>query len=140
MAAARGRKSHGATGGKRRPGGLTIALAQHAPILGDVRRNVRLQVELARRAAARGAGLVVFPELSLTGYRLQDLVSEVALRLDRPGPLEPLLEASRRIGIVTGLVEESEGHRFYNVAVHLEAGRIRHVHRKVYLPTYGMFE
>jgi len=140
MTAARGRKRRDPGGGAGRRGGLRIALAQHAPILGDLRRNVHAHVELARRAAARGADLVVFPELSLTGYRLQDLVSEVAVRLDRPGPLAPLLAASRRIGIVAGLVEESEGHRFYNAAVHFEGGRIRHVHRKVYLPTYGMFE
>ena len=140
MPAARGRKRSDPAGGRRRRGGLRIALAQHAPILGDLRRNVRAHVALARRAAGRGADLVVFPELSLTGYRLQDLVSEVAVRLDRPGPLAPLLAASRRIGIVAGLVEESEGHRFYNAAVHFEGGRIRHVHRKVYLPTYGMFE
>ncbi len=140
MTAARGRKRRDPDGGAGRRGGLRIALAQHAPILGDLRRNVRAHVDLARRAAARGADLVVFPELSLTGYRLQDLVSEVAVRLDRPGSLDPLLAASRRIGIVAGLVEESEGHRFYNAAVHFEGGRIRHVHRKVYLPTYGMFE
>jgi predicted amidohydrolase len=115
-------------------------MAQVAPALGDVRANLRMHLEMAREASRAGAGLVVFPELSLTGYRLQDLVSEVAIRLDRRGPLRPLLEASRRIAIVAGLVEESEGHRYYNSAVYLEGGRIRHVHRKVYLPTYGMFE
>ena len=140
MAARRGRKRAGFAAGARNAGTLRIALAQCAPVLGDVRRNVAQHVAVAKRAAARGAGLVVFPELSLTGYRLQDLVSEVAVRLDRPGPLAPLLEQSRRIGIVAGLVEESEGHRYYNAAVHFEGGRIRHVHRKVYLPTYGMFE
>lgn len=140
MAAARGRQRRDPVVGARRGRGIRIALAQSAPILGDVRRNLRQHVALARRAAAGGASLVVFPELSLTGYRLQDLVSEVAVRLDSPGALEPLLRESRRIGIVAGLVEESEGHRYYNAAVHLEGGRIRHVHRKAYLPTYGMFE
>ena len=140
MAAARGRQRRDPIKGARRGGGIRIALAQSAPILGDVRRNLRQHVALARRAAAGGASLVVFPELSLTGYRLQDLVSEVAVRLDTPSALEPLLVESRRIGIVAGLVEESEGHRYYNAAVHFEGGRIRHVHRKAYLPTYGMFE
>jgi predicted amidohydrolase len=115
-------------------------MAQVAPALGDVEANVRMHLELAREATRAGAGLVVFPELSLTGYRLQDMVPEVAVRLDGRGPLRPLLLASRRIAIVAGLVEESEGHRYYNSAIHLEGGRIRHVHRKVYLPTYGMFE
>ncbi len=119
---------------------LRLALAQIEPILGDVEANVASHLRLAREARRRRAALLVFPELSLTGYRLQDLVSEVALPLDRPTVLRPLIEASRRIPMVVGLVEESEGHQYYNSAVFLEGGRIRHVHRKVYLPTYGMFE
>lgn len=141
MAAGRGKASSSrVTRGTRRARPLRLALAQVAPVLGDLDANIRMHVTTARRAVRAGARLVVFPELSLTGYRLQDLVPEVALRLDRPGRLAPLLQLSRRIGIVAGLVEESEGHRYYNTAVHLEGGRIVHAHRKVYLPTYGMFE
>lgn len=119
---------------------LRIAMAQVAPALGDLRGNVRLHLRVARAALRQGARLVVFPELSLTGYKLQDLVSELAVRLDEAGPLQPLLDLSRRISMIVGLVEESESHRFYNSALFIEGGRIRHVHRKVYLPTYGMFE
>lgn len=119
---------------------LRLALAQIEPILGDVEANVASHLRLAREARRRGADLLVFPELSLTGYRLQDLVAEVALPLDRPAVLRPLIEASRQVSMVVGLVEESERHQYYNTAVYLEGGRIRHVHRKVYLPTYGMFE
>ena len=82
---------------------------------------------------------MVFPELSLTGYMLADLVPDVALPLDDPR-LSPLLEASRDIDILVGLVEDAPGHRFHNVAVYLSGGRIRHVHRKLYLPTYGLFQ
>jgi predicted amidohydrolase len=64
----------------------------------------------------------------------------VAIRLDDPAPIRPLLDLSRRIAIVAGLVEETDRHRFHNSAVFLEGGRIRHVHRKLYLPTYGMFD
>jgi predicted amidohydrolase len=117
-----------------------IALAQMEPILGDLETNVSRHVAWAGKAIARGADLLVFPELSLTGYLLQDLVAEVAVPLDEPGPIRPLLEMSRRIGLVVGLVEESGGHRFHNSALFLEGGRVRHVHRKVYLPTYGMFD
>jgi predicted amidohydrolase len=119
---------------------LRIALAQTAPALGDLPGNVAMHLRVARAALRQGARLVVFPELSLTGYRLQDLVAEIAIDLDAPGPILPLLRMSRRISMMVGLVEESEGHRFYNSALFLEGGRIRHVHRKVYLPTYGMFE
>ena len=124
----------------RTPGGLRIALAQMEPALGDLARNVALHGRLAREAARRGAQLIIFPELSLTGYLLQDLVAEVGLRVDNPRPIRPLLEMSRRIALVVGLVEETEGHRYHNAALYLENGRIRHVHRKVYLPTYGMFD
>lgn len=123
-----------------RTGGLRIALAQIAPALGDLPGNSSTHLRVAREAADRGARLVVFPELSLTGYRLQDLVAEVAIDLREVRILSPLLELSRRIAIVVGMAEESEGHRFYNSALFLEGGRIRHVHRKLYLPDYGMFE
>jgi predicted amidohydrolase len=126
--------------GRVPPGRLRIALAQVAPALGDVTANVALHVATAQRARRAGARLVVFPELSLTGYRLLDLVPEVAIPLSQDGPLRPLFALSRRIALVVGLVEESEGHRYYNSAVFLEGGRVRHLHRKVYLPTYGMFE
>lgn len=127
-------------GAARRPGGLRIALAQVEPALGDLRANVALHARTARDAIRRGAQLVVFPELSLTGYQLQDLVAEVGIRLDDAHPIRPLLDLSRRIAMVVGLVEETEGHRYHNAALFLERGRIRHVHRKVYLPTYGMFD
>jgi predicted amidohydrolase len=110
------------------------------PVLGDVPANVARHLEMARAAERRGADLVVFPELSLTGYLLQDLVADVALSVEDPAPLRPLLTFSRRLPLVVGLVEESRAHRYHNSAVHLEGGRIRHVHRKVYLPTYGMFD
>jgi predicted amidohydrolase len=133
--ARRNRTGAGPSGGR-----LRIALAQIAPALGNIGTNMALHLEWAARARRAGARLVVFPELSLTGYRLQDLVPEMALRLESQGPLAPLIAASRTIAIAFGLVEESEGHRYYNSSVLLEGGRIRHVHRKVYLPTYGMFE
>jgi predicted amidohydrolase len=118
---------------------LRVALAQIEPVLGDVRANVRMHLQVARSAARRGAQLLVFPELSLTGYRLQDLVAEAAVRIDDP-VLRPLLAASRRIAIVAGLVEESERHRYHNTALFLHGGRIVHAHRKLYLPDYGLFE
>src|SRR5207245_10907868 len=61
-------------------------------------------------------------------------------RLDDLRPIPTLRESSRRIALVIGLVDEPDGHRYHNVALYLENGRIRHVHRKVYLPTYGMFD
>jgi predicted amidohydrolase len=91
-------------------------------------------------ALRRRAELVVFPELSLTGYLLQDLVPELALNLKPSPAMRELLALSRRIPIAVGLVEESEDHRYYNTALFLAQGKLVHRHRKAYLPTYGMFD
>lgn len=114
-------------------------LCQIRPALGDLERNLALHHEWLDRARAAGAELVLFPELSLTGYFLRDLTSEVALRLDDPRVRE-LVARSKDASLVFGMVEESSDHRFYNSAVFAEDGKILHVHRKVFLPTYGIFE
>ncbi len=119
---------------------MRIALAQIAPQLGNVEANLRLHGKNVRQAARDGADLLVFPELSLTGYLLQDLVPEVAVRIEDSPVVEQLRRWSRRLDLVVGLVEESEDHRFYNAALYLSGGKIVHRHRKVYLPTYGMFD
>lgn len=116
-----------------------LALAQIAPTLGDLDRNFALHEKVAREAISRSVNLLVFPELSLTGYFLKDQVPSVALGQDAPA-LAGLKELSRRVAMVVGFVEEGEGHRFHNAAAYLEGGEVRHVHRKVYLPTYGIFD
>jgi len=120
---------------------MKITLAQLAPRLGDVPANCELIEEWAHRAADDGSTTVLFPELALTGYRLRDLVPGVAVRLDRAGPVrDRLAELSRRIDLVLGMVEEGPDHRFFNSAAYFAGGQLRHVHRKCYLPTYGMFD
>lgn len=118
---------------------FTVAVAQVSPRLGDLDANLALYREQLRTARERDADLVVFPELSLTGYFLKDMVSTVALRLDSK-EIHELRAWSREIAFVAGLVEETPDFRFYNSAVYFEGGEIRHVHRKVYLPTYGLFD
>ncbi len=117
----------------------TIALAQMNPALGDLERNLALHEKATEEAIDRGASLLICPELSLTGYFLKDIVSSVALPLTSP-ILGGLRDLSRRIDLVVGLVEESPEHLFYNAALYISRGEIRHVHRKVYLPTYGIFD
>ena len=116
-----------------------IAIAQINPRLGDLRSNLALYEEKIRLGVKEGADLVIFPELSLTGYFLRDMVPNVALKLSAP-EIGCLKKLSRDIAFVAGLVEESPDYRFYNAAVYFAGGEIRHVHRKVYLPTYGMFD
>jgi predicted amidohydrolase len=122
-------------------GSVSIALAQFYPRLGDVAANIAAHLTITAGAAATGAGLVVFPELSVTGYFLKDQVPEVALGLDSP-EVHALQDASRdgAIDIVAGLILESDRHRFYNASLYISAGDVVHVHRKVYLPTYGLFD
>jgi len=118
---------------------LTVALAQIAPRLGLLDENVARHHELIVEAHGKRAGLIVFPELGLTGYLLQDLAAEVAMRLDDPR-LAGLAEASAGMSAVVSFVEESADHRLFIAAALLEDGRIRHVHRKLFLPTYGLFD
>ncbi|MGD1054025.1 MAG: nitrilase-related carbon-nitrogen hydrolase [Candidatus Dormibacteria bacterium] len=120
-------------------GEILVALAQMAPRLGDLGANVARHLDLIGTAAAGGADLVVFPELSLTGYFLKDLVTETAIRLDGP-EIRALAEASGHVDAVVGCILESDDHRFHNAAVYLSGGSVVHVHRKVYLPTYGLFD
>jgi predicted amidohydrolase len=116
-----------------------IALAQLAPRLGEVDANLELARDWLRRGVAEGAQLVVFPELALTGYLLSDLVPEVAMRAADPR-LAALSNDAPGVLLAIGLVEETEEHRFCNSAALLRDGAVIGVHRKVYLPTYGLFD
>ena len=87
-----------------------------------------------------GAKLVLFPELSLTGYTLRDLAWDVAINPFQNKIIAPLLEKSRKISIAVGFVESGAHYGIYNSAMFLEDGEIKHIHRKIYPPTYGMFE
>jgi predicted amidohydrolase len=116
-----------------------LAVAQVAPVLGDVEKNLALHEKVAGEAISQSINLLVFPELSLTGYFLKDQVTSVALAGEDPA-FEALRRLSQRVAMVVGFVEEAPGHRFHNAAVYLEGGEIRHIHRKVYLPTYGIFD
>ena len=116
-----------------------VAVAQIAPILGDVEKNLALHEKAAWEAISQSVNLLVFPELSLTGYFLKDQVTSVALTEHAPA-LDVLRNLSHRVAMVVGFVEEAPGHRFHNAAAYLEGGEIRHIHRKVYLPTYGIFD
>jgi len=118
---------------------LRIALAQIAPRLGLLDENLARHHDLLREARAGGAGLVVFPELGLTGYQLQDLAAEVALRLD-DRRLAALAAETSGLSAIVSFVEESGDHRLFIAAALLEDGAIRHVHRKLFLPTYGLFD
>ncbi len=120
---------------------LTIALAQIDTVLGDPSANLQKHLDTIADAQREGAQLVCFPELSLTGYLLQDLTASVARNPSPEDPVfAPLLKASQDIDLLIGFVESDARHRFFNAAAYLSQGEVLHVHRKVYLPTYGLFD
>ncbi len=118
---------------------LQVALAQMAPALGDRERNLEAHRGWIAKAKATGAQLLVFPELSLTGYFLKDLVPEVAITRDGP-EMQELASLSADLDLVVGAVLEEPDHRYFNASLYLSRGELQHIHRKVYLPTYGMFD
>lgn len=121
---------------------MKVALAQVSPRLGDVKANVELHLDVLEKARRGKADLVVFPELGLTGYTLKDLVEEVAIDPGSDPLFRRITARTRGLAAVVGFVEErpSEKGLFYNSAAFIADGRLLHVHRKVYLPTNGMFE
>jgi predicted amidohydrolase len=118
---------------------MLIAAAQLNPLLGDLAANREAHLANLAQAEQAGAALLLFPELSLTGYALRDLVSQVALHPDDPF-LEPLREASRRLLVAAGFVERDHQGRLHNSVAVWAEGRLLHVQRKLFLPTYGLFE
>lgn len=121
----------------RRPAdALRLAVVQMAPVLREVGRNARTIAERAREAAA---DLVVTPELSLTGYDIGDAVHELARAVDPGAPLEGAVLDDAPGHVVVGCIEAASRGPF-NTAAIVSGGTVAFRHRKLYLPTYGMFD
>ncbi len=116
---------------------LRIALAQVDCRLGDIEANVRRAEEVLTEAEA--ADIVVFPELSLTGYQVGLVDTDLTMRRDDPRLLD-LAKQAGGAGVLLGFCERTSWAHTYNSAGYFEAGALRHVHRKLYLPTYDIFE
>ena len=119
---------------------FNVGLAQITPALGDVPANLKKHLDYARLARARGVDLLIFPELSLTGYSLGDQAFDVAIRATAGDPtFDRLLAASEELDLVFSFVEVDTRHRHTISAVYLSGGRVVHRHRKIYLPSYGLW-
>ncbi len=116
-----------------------VLLSQLEPTLGNLTANLERHLAEIDHARARDLDLVLFPELSLSGYFLRDQTAEVALPLDHP-VLETLRDRSKEISIGVGFVERGRDGRLYNSFGFFEDGVLLDVHRKVHLVTYGMFD
>ncbi|WP_076790485.1 nitrilase-related carbon-nitrogen hydrolase [Chlorobium sp. KB01] len=116
-----------------------LRIAQSDCTLANFDENLERHCTLTEQAIRDGADAIVFPELSLTGYNVQDAAQDIAMHIE-DSRLAPLRELSRKITIICGSIELSEDYGVYNSALMFEEGVGRSIHRKIYLPTYGMFE
>lgn len=118
---------------------IDITLAQIKPVLGDIIKNAEKHFRLIEEAIDKKSDIIVFPELSLTGYNLRDLIFDSSLTFNN-NFFKKFMEYSKEISIIVGFVYEDERHMFYNAAVYFENGDLTHLHKKVFLPNYTMFE
>ncbi len=116
-----------------------LRIAQLDSTLGNFEDNLQQHISHVETAIHDGIEFIVFPELSLSGYNLQDAAQDIALPIT-DSRFEPLRTLSKHISILCGGVELSDDFGVYNAAFFFEDGEARTVHRKVFLPTYGMFE
>jgi len=124
---------------------MRIALAQIDCRLGNIPANLQLhQQALLEAREGVGADLVVFPELSVTGYRLRSDIYRVLLNDSQFANFWNRLRDDAEIGaettVVLGYVELSRRSTIYNTTAILQGEKTVFKHRKVYLPSYGMFE
>jgi predicted amidohydrolase len=120
-------------------GKFTLAIGQIKPKLGDLKYNLDHHLDFAEQAEKNGAELVLFPELGLTGYSVRDLNSELAMKIEDKF-FEPLKLFSQKVSIAVGTIIRDDNGGIRNSLVYFEDGVVKHVHYKVYLPTYGLFE
>ena len=117
---------------------LRVALAQINPTVGDIAGNARRIAEYASAAREGGAGLVVFPELTLSGYPPEDLLLKTSFLDACADALGELAAQTQGIVAVVGFPERAED--VYNAAAVLADGEVVAVYRKMYLPNYGVFD
>lgn len=119
---------------------MKIAIAQINSYLGNFEKNTEHHINFINEAIRNKAKLIQFPELSLTGYSIKDINYEIAINLSNSEKLIKLLRLSYEIDIICGLAEEDDNFNIFNSSIYLSKGKIIHSHRKIYPPTYGLFE
>ncbi len=117
---------------------LRVALAQINPTVGDIDGNAAKIAERIGEARDRGAALVVFPELTLSGYPPEDLLLKTSFLERVSETLAELAAQTRGIVALVGFPEGAED--VYNSAAVLADGEVAAVYRKMYLPNYGVFD
>jgi NAD+ synthase (glutamine-hydrolysing) len=122
---------------------VKIALGQINPTVGDFSGNAAKMIDFAGRARAAGAGLILFPELSVCGYPPRDLVERPSFVIRNRRTVERIAAETRGIAVICGLVTAAEaetGKSVMNSAALLRDGGIAFVQSKMLLPTYDVFD
>jgi NAD+ synthase/NAD+ synthase (glutamine-hydrolysing) len=122
---------------------VKIALGQINPTVGDFSGNRNKIVEFAGRAQASGAGLILFPELSVCGYPPRDLVERPSFVARNRETVEQIAAETRGIAVICGLVTPAHsetGKSAMNSAAWLQDGKIAFLQSKMLLPTYDVFD
>lgn len=122
---------------------MKIALGQINPIIGDFAGNAAKIIDYARRAKSQGAGLILFPELSVCGYPPRDLVERTSFVIHNRETAEHIAAETQGIAVICGLVTPAHaetGKSVMNSAALLLDGRIKFVQSKMLLPTYDVFD
>ncbi len=122
---------------------MKIALGQINPTVGDFHGNAAKIIDYSRRAQAAGAGLILFPELSVCGYPPRDLVERPSFVARNRETAEKIALETRGIAVICGLVTPAHsetGKSAMNSAALLQDGRVAFVQSKMLLPTYDVFD
>jgi len=122
---------------------VKIALGQINPTVGDFSGNAAKIVDFSRRAQSAGAGLILFPELSVCGYPPRDLVERPSFVARNRETVERIAAETRGISVICGLVTPAEsdtGKAVMNSAAWLMDGKVALVQSKMLLPTYDVFD
>ena len=122
---------------------MKIALGQINPTVGDFSGNAAKIVDFARRAQTAGAGLILFPELSVCGYPPRDLVERPWFVARNRESVERIAAETAGIAVICGLVTPAEsdtGKSAMNSAALLVEGKVAFIQSKLLLPTYDVFD
>jgi NAD+ synthase/NAD+ synthase (glutamine-hydrolysing) len=122
---------------------VKIALGQINPTVGDFAGNAAKIIEYSARARSQGAGLILFPELSICGYPPRDLVERTSFVAHNREAAEHIAAETRGIAVICGLVTPAQadtGKSVMNSAALLMDGSIKFVQSKMLLPTYDVFD
>ena len=122
---------------------MKIALGQINPTVGDFSGNAAKIIQFARQARSAGAGLILFPELAVSGYPPHDLVERPSFVTRNRETVERIAAETQGIAVICGMVTPAEadsGKKVMNSAALLRQGRIEFIQSKMLLPTYDVFD